>query len=360
MKYDTIIVGGGLAGVCSALWLSKHQRVLLLEGSHQPSGASQVSAGLINPFSGLRGRLMWRGLEALENLDALVCEADAAQCYNSCGVLRLATSQKQAASFREVASAYPDYAAWINVEKLERDYPGTRSSHGALRLYVGGTMNTPCFIDTVLSAAIRQGAVVMRGQHVVKWSTISDAAQVMTQQGRRYHGSHILLCLGDGYRHFKSLRALNLHRIKGQVVHLPKPSGYPLSLSVSGHGYVVSGPSTIIVGTTYERDFSTDTPTDEATKVILDTASTMIPGLNRLSPLQTAAAVRVGVPGTRLPMIGPVAKRIWIFTGLGSKGILFASLLSRWVPKFMEDPTRIPHEVRVVRANSRHLGQHIR
>ena len=77
----------------------------------------------------------------------------------------------------------------------------------------------------------------------------------------------------------------------------------------------------------------------------------MLPILQDATVLDATAGVRVTVPGTRLPMLGPLPDRscIWIFTGLGSKGLLMAPLLARDLPAFFEKPETIPPEVRVKR-----------
>jgi glycine/D-amino acid oxidase-like deaminating enzyme len=55
------------------------------------------------------------------------------------------------------------------------------------------------------------------------------------------------------------------------------------------------------------------------------------------------------VPGTRLPMVGPLPgyRRVWVFTGLGSKGLMTAPLLSARLPDFLRDPDQIPSDVAV-------------
>jgi glycine oxidase len=71
--------------------------------------------------------------------------------------------------------------------------------------------------------------------------------------------------------------------------------------------------------------------------------------------LEPRAGVRVTVPRThspqRLPLVGPLTgrRRVWVFTGLGSKGLLTAPLLARDLGSWLEAPERIPAEVRTPR-----------
>ncbi len=311
----------------------------------------------MNPFAGLRGRPMWQGLKALDSLDRLVAEASAEQCYQRCGVLRPASSQMQADSFRAVADAWPKYATWLEADALHSRFRSAGVACGALHLRSGGVMDTPRLIKAVMEAAVRNGAKIRMGTCIRSWGATPQMAFVLTEDGRRYHASCVLLCLGSGYKKFSLLNALNLHRTKGQVVRVPRPAGYDILMPISGHGYIVPEQHELIVGTTYERGFTTEAPTAAASRNILRQASAMVPRLDRLTPLSAAAGVRVGVPGTRLPMVGPIADRIWVLTGLGSKGLLLAALLSRMLPDLMKSRSPIPREVQVSYRNSKKIGQ---
>ena len=107
--------------------------------------------------------------------------------------------------------------------------------------------------------------------------------------------------------------------------------------------------NTLIVGSSYERDFSDLEPSDAQSRKILAKAARMLPGLRDATVLNASAGVRVTVPGTRLPMLGPLPghRNVWIFTGLGSKGLLMAPLLARDLPAFFDAPETIPAEIRV-------------
>ncbi len=187
----------------------------------------------------------------------------------------------------------------------------------------------------------------------MSWGSANNSAFVVMRNNMRHEASRVLLCLGSGYVKFAALRALNLHRTKGQIVRVRRPHDYALPMPVSGRGYVVPAPQSLLVGTTYERGFDTEEATEGATRTILRNAAAMVPSLDNQPVLASTAGIRVGVPGMRLPIVGPITERIWVFTGLGSKGILFSALVSRMLPTLLEDPAQIPREIEVTYANSK-------
>ena len=75
----------------------------------------------------------------------------------------------------------------------------------------------------------------------------------------------------------------------------------------------------------------------------------LVPVLADAAIVAAGAAIRVTVPGIRLPMVGPINEndRVWIFTGLGSKGLLMAPLIAQQLPDFFTGIREIPKEISV-------------
>jgi glycine/D-amino acid oxidase-like deaminating enzyme len=71
--------------------------------------------------------------------------------------------------------------------------------------------------------------------------------------------------------------------------------------------------------------------------------------------LSVQAGLRVSVKGHYLPLVGPVTDKMWVFTGLGSRGLLyhalFASILVEAISSSSEDP--IPAAVRLSLSKNR-------
>lgn len=350
---DFLIVGGGLAGTCAALWLAEHGDVMLLEAEHPAAGASGAAAGLVNPLMGRKANPAWRfeeGLDALIETLELLGRPD---LFRSAGLLRPVRDAQQAAIFQARAAALPQHADWLSPATLTERFPGLDAPHGGLWVRRGGSVDIPELARALLNAAKARGAAVRTGTRVVGWGEDGECAWIETDDGERVEADAVLLALGDGFRHFPELAALPLHRVKGQTIRLARPDGLGDLPALSGFGYVVPDGEALVVGSTYEHDFDDVAPSEAASLRLRAQAARMVPALADAAVLGARAGVRVTVPSAvspqRLPLVGPLPgrRRVGAFTGLGSKGLLTAPLLARDLARFLRDPTRIPPAVRI-------------
>ncbi|MEM1041349.1 MAG: FAD-dependent oxidoreductase [Bacteroidota bacterium] len=351
----TVIVGAGLAGASAALWLAEHGgAVTVLEAERPAAGASGAAAGLVNPMMGQRANPAWRFEEALAALHETLALAGATDLFRATGVLRPARDEAQAHHFRTRAEALPEHAAWHSPDTLAAKYPDVAAPHGALWVPGGGSVDLAEMVTVLLRAAEARGAAVRTGMRVTGWTETERAVSVTMVTGERIDAHHLMLALGDGFRHFSPLSALPLHRIKGQTIRLARPDGLVDLPALSGFGYVVPDGSALIVGSSYEHTFDDVEPHRAQSEALRAKAAQMLPALADAAILGARAGVRVTVPRThsprRLPLLGPLGhRRVWVFSGLGSKGLLTVPLLVRHLPDYLADPTRIPPEVRVPR-----------
>ena len=355
---DVLIVGGGLAGACAAFCLAREGRsVRLLEAETPGAGASGAAAGLANPFMARRARPTWRMAEAVEALRWIVREAEAEHTFDETGVLRPARNEKQAGFFQQAADEHPARARWLAADAAEERFPGVRSPHGALWIEDGGAADVPALIEALLYAASQCGASVETNARVTEWTEHDEYISVEAEREgapETLEAKRLLLCVGQAFEALPALTPLGLRAVKGQTLRLRRPAALrdqPLP-GLSGNGYVVPRPDgSLLVGSTYEHDFTDLAPTAEGRQYILEKVSQMVPALAEAEVLSARAGARVSPPGSHLPALGPLPTssegRLWVFTALGSRGLLTAPLLARALPSSLDDPSRIPPTVRV-------------
>lgn len=347
MRYDIIIVGGGLAGACAALWLSESNSVLVLEANEPGSGATGAAAGLITPFKGLRATSMWRHEEAVDALQATLTKAEVADLFNGSGVFRPALDETQAQAFQKAVAKYPSQISWLERTETSASYPDVNASHGGLWIPSGGSVPLVAFSEAMLGAAEKSGAVLLSGHRLASWDDEREVSRVYTDGGA-FEANRLLLCLGAGYSSFSDLTSLPLHKVKGQTIRLERPTSLSKSLpAISGGVYVVPDDDGVVVGSTFEHEFTHLHPQPHISIELRNRATELIPALSNAAILEERAGVRVTVPKIRLPLLGPLpgSRRVWVFTALGAKGLMTAPLLARKLPAYLNNPETLPLEV---------------
>ena len=323
------VVGAGLAGACAAAALAPTAAVTVWDDG--APGATAAAAGLANPFLGRKARRAWRADEALAALAAL---AGGTRAMRWTGLLRPAADPAQATAFQARAAEHAGLA-WLPAPAAADLVPALLAPHGALRVAEGGSADLPALTRALLARAEAAGAELVAGS----WTP--DA---ITEDG-----SVTLLCTGAALR---ALPGLPLHAVKGQTVRLRPAAPLP-DLPISGHTYLVPRPDgTVVVGATFEHRFAHARPTDQATAELVARAAALVPALADAEVVEARAGLRMTVPATaspmRRPLLGPLGAsgRLWVFGGLGAKGLMTAPLLASWLPGALADPTRLPAEVR--------------
>ena len=341
-SFDVVVAGAGLGGVCAALWFSSSNQVLLLSGT--APAASTVAAGLINPFAGRRVTPCWHADLAYKDLLDTLAHADASDTYDPCGILRTALDEAQSAKLRSLVLEYADSFTWLPPDEVRARYPFVSAPFGAA-ITTGGV------VDTTRILKYTHGTIASRctvlDSDLVGWDDTGSGVTVALKSGSSLRASKLILALGAGYKSFPVLSELNLHCIKGQIVRVRTPASFAHSIPVSGYGYVVPLRDTLILGTTYEHSFQNDQPTEVGSRNILALTRQMVPCVETADILDTAAGIRVGVPGTRLPMVGPLSGNVWVLTGLGSQGLLFGAHIGRNLVNWITSPELVPNELRL-------------
>lgn len=338
--YDTVVAGGGLAGSSSARALSiAGQKVCLVDKELFASGASGSGLALVSPMMSRKGRPVWNVREALDILG-----------YEDTGLLRPANSLEQAAYFEESSLQNPDLGTWIGPGEAAKTFPYLLAPFGLVLAHRGYAIDLATTTKSWIVEAVNSGCDAVENVSVVSWIERRDQVVVFLSDGDEISANRLLLTMGPELAEHPETRDLNLHPIKGQRIRLKKPPGwYPSIMPISGAGFILDEGETLSIGATFEHEWKESGPTAAGRLELLDQAAEMIPEIRQMEVVEHISGIRVTVPGTRMPMLGllPNHIRTWVFTGLGSKGVLMAALFGTKIPDFFNDITKIPSFCRV-------------
>ncbi|SHK55446.1 NAD(P)/FAD-dependent oxidoreductase [Rhodothermus profundi] len=339
------IVGAGLAGACAAFALHRQAHVEVFEATDATNQAFRATGGLFHPLMTRRARPNWQHEAALTALEQLLAEVGD-QVPVRRGLLRVAFDERQAADFREAACAYPHWVQWLSPEAVRERFPQVRAPYGALWISQGGALSANRLIDVLLA---RSGVPVHRPVRVVDWEETSRQVLLHTDRGDTHAFDYVILAPGYGYRLHPELARLPFQAVKGQVISLAGPASLATLPLVLATVHLVPSDGLLFVGSSYEPAFTDLAPSDAQTHRLWQEATRWVPEVMQGTVVAALTGVRVIRPRRPLPVLSPLPgrQRLWLFSGLGSRGLLYAPLLASWLPEALREPERLPAAVRL-------------
>ncbi len=348
---DVAVIGAGVAGLTLAYELAKRGvAVLVLEatsqGSNVASGtcraASTVPAALVNPYRGRTARARDGDLAGMEGFWRLTGELEAlglAHGARSSGVIRVASSPRQARRWREIVASHPD-TAWLGAGEVPSP---VHAPHGALLVRRGGSVETGKFLTAVTAAATGLGAEIRTGTHVVA-SRVEDGGIVLETRPRTPHepsggrvdlqpmsARHVVICVGasDGP---PGCRLPRLSREGGVAAVLApdaaETTGLAIMPALAGAVNATFLPDRVVVtGGSLPPEQPEPDDLMTAASGLRDAIGWAVPGLREARLEAAWFGVRARRPsGT--PVVRRLAPRVTYYGGLAGRGFLCSAHLS--------------------------------
>lgn len=336
------ILGAGFAGLALCWHLLEQEdvkgRITLFDPLEIGCGTSGMSSGLLHPYAGRHAKRSWMASEGMASTIQLLKAASIIPC--SRGIFRPPQSSTQLEDFRLASQKYDDLE-WWDQKTCEKMVPGMQAQAG-LFVTSGITINPTKYLQGLWNACSARGAQI-------EYRAIQSLQEL-------HSFDVIVVAAGAATGRIPELTQLPLSYIKGQTIELAWPSQIaPPPISMIATAYLAMQPekASCLVGATYERSFANDLP-DPAIAVpeLKQKAAVLFPELSDAPVTSCNAGIRVFSPDKLTPIAGRVkttgASSVWVFTGLGSKGLLYhgwlAGQLSQAIAK--NDPSILPRELR--------------
>jgi glycine/D-amino acid oxidase-like deaminating enzyme len=292
------VIGAGLAGLAVTYFLTKKRgcQVDLFEENGIGAGASGIACGLLHPYPGEEGKRSWMADEALKSAKELLQECPGSVLSE--GIIRASRTPEEHTALRAAFLPYSD----------------VEEQNGAFLIKSGMTIHVPLYLKSLWKKCEEQGAQLIL-QKIQSLEELKDY-------------DRIVVAAGPGCVHFFS--DLNVQLLKGQL--LTGRGEIALARSHIGKGYIAVSeePGKYILGSTYERNFASINPDSEAAqKEILPKIASFFPNVSALKIEECKAAVRVARKGHYIPLALRKDPRTWVFTALGSRGLLYHAYLGK-------------------------------
>jgi glycine oxidase len=354
-SYDAVVVGGGAIGLCCAWSISQRGgRVVVLDRTAPPAGATRVAAGMLAPVGELafgEPELLRMTLAAAERYPAFVAELEAASgmdCrYSREGALHVALDRDEAAELRRVHDLQRSLglgAEWLPPRRCRELEPGlTPSFNGGVHAPGEGSID-PRAMSAALVAAIAAVGVDVRTEVEVSDALLEGERLigVRTASGEELVADAVVLAAGawSGSASWLPAQARPPVRpVKGQILELRGIDGEaPCERIVASERvYLVPRPDgRLIAGATVEeRGFDTSV-TAGGVYELLREAYRLLPDVAEMELVEAMAGLRPGTPDN-LPLIGPGAlDGLVLACGHYRNGILLAPITGDAIAELLD------------------------
>lgn len=296
------VAGSGLAGL-SVAWhlLQKGYSVTLFDPLGIGGGASGVSTGLLHPFPGKTASLSWRAKEGMEATRALLLVAQKAlssPVASYTGVFRPAITESQKQDFQKNREAL-----WKEIS-----LPGMPPTKG-LWIEEGITVFSRLYLKGLWRACQEMGAVLI--EEKLAPSSAFDG---------------VVFAIGAATAHLPECRQLPLRTAIGQSLICQWDRPLPFSLASQGYITVTEDPSLCQVGSTYEHTLEAD---PQKALDLLEKVALFYPPAKSFKVQEIRSGKRIAPKEGHQPIVLQILPKTWVFTGLGSRGLLYHALLGR-------------------------------
>ncbi len=296
MAKKIAIIGGGLAGLGVAYpLLLLGVNVTLFEKKQVGAGASGAGSGLLHPFVGEKALCNEKGFEgvaATKELLEIASEELGRKVFADNGILRFVVKESQRKHFAERANEFD----------LELTDEGLFIPNGI-------TVFMPLYLKGLLQKCKKLGLRVEKS-HVEELPGFD----------------HVIIAAGAGV--FSFALDLDVKPVKGQALRCR--GSFKRSMIGKGHLAITEEQNVVHLGSTYEHHFENDLPDLEfARENIMRQVDSFLPDARSMEVLECRAGVRVCRKQGYFPIAKMLNERLSVFTGLGSRGLLYHAMLGK-------------------------------
>lgn len=326
---DFLIVGGGISGLNLQYELDRRGASSICIDQSKANVSTNIAAGIVNPIAGKFFALSWRANDFFPGLDTYYgkleewCSTsffhnrDLIRVFASAGEQNIWLSKANQARYASYCSFDP-----AGIHELHSPY-------GVLKINGGGYLDTTTFLQSLRN--------YMNSKQKILDAEFDHAK--LDIQSKRYENIEfgaIIFC--EGYRvvHNPYFNFLPFTPNKGELLEIHAPDLGLEAIAVGGTFVLPIGNERYKVGATYEHQFLDMLPTEKNREYLLEKLDKMM--TVKYEVVDQWAGIRPAVKDRR-PILGrhPLHKDLYLFNGLGSKGVSMAPQLAFELASYIID-----------------------
>jgi glycine/D-amino acid oxidase-like deaminating enzyme len=342
-KTDYIVVGMGIAGlsVCEQLHRRGLKYVVIDSGERS---ATKIAGGVVNPVVLKRFTAVWNAEAFMD--EAKVFYQDLSRRMD-CDFLRDLPLFRLFASVEEqnnwsVAGESPLLKTLLSSDIIKNKNQYVRAALGL------GPVLQSFRIDTELLLKEYNHFLKLEEHYIEEVFHHSDLTLFDTKiRYRNIEAKRIIFAEGSAVLHNPFFTTDWLVPKKGEYIIFKAPQ-LQLKSILKGPFFIIPlGNDLYQAGATFAHDDTSNRPTEKGRTQLEKAVAKMIHCDFEI--MDQLAGMRPTIKDRR-PILGSLQhKQVLFYNGLGTRGLLMAPLLSKWLVSFAEDGTQLPAEVDIKR-----------
>jgi glycine oxidase len=352
VKYDSIIIGGGIIGL-SIGWRASQLglAVLVLDRDDPPQAASTVAAGMLAPVTETtfgEQALLQLNLESARRWKGFAEELSMASGVNLAGhrrgILHTALDRDQSEALSRLFEHQQELGLeveWLSSMACRRLEPGLHPSTRAGILARADWAVDPRSVLEALRQVLRAAGGEVRHGREVSEVISGPEPGVRLESGEILQADNVVVAAGPWSGRIVGIPkhvAAAIRPVKGQILRLRPTDTSPVPLKHivrSEDVYLVPRPDgEVVAGATVEEKGFDAAPTAGGVFELLRAAGELLPGIREMELVEVGVGLRPGTPDNA-PLLGSIGPGLVIATGHYRNGVLLAPVTADGIAELL-------------------------
>lgn len=343
-KIDYIIVGCGLAGISFCEELKAHHKTyLVFDDNSQQS--STVAGGLYNPVVLKRFTDVWKSKEQLKIALPVYTkiEKDLQQTFDyKTPVYRLFNSLEEQNNWF-AASDKTNLSDYLSLNIVKNSNINIKAPFGYGQVLNTGRIDTKALVSAFKNDLKAKNLLIEEPFEYAKLKSLNN-----TINYKNIEANHIVFAEGFGLKNNPFFNYLPLNGTKGELLTIEAPNLKLNQVIKSGVFIIPLENDLYRIGSTYNREDKSNTPTLEAKEELLNKLHKFLDCEYKI--VKHSAGIRP-TTADRRPFVGEHKnfKNHYVLNGLGTRGVMIGPYVAKALYNYIENNTELDSEISIHR-----------